>query len=65
MAKEKSYQQLRGELDEVVASFQSGELDIEAATKQYERGTQVVKELQEYLKTAEIKIEKIKAKFKG
>ncbi len=65
MAKEKSYQQLRAELDEVVAGFLSGELDIEAATKQYERGTQIVKELQEYLKTAEVKIEKIKTKFKG
>lgn len=61
----KPYQTLRLELDAVVARLQSDELDIDEATKQYERGMQIIQELETYLKTTEVKIEKVKAKFRG
>ncbi len=64
MAKDKSYQELRAELDEIVANLQSDVLDIDDATKQYEAGMQIVQELESYLKKSELKIEKVKAKFK-
>ncbi len=65
MVKEKSYQELRAELDEIVSNLQSDLLDIDESTKQYEKGMQIVGELENYLKKSEIKIEKVKAKFKS
>ncbi len=61
---DKTYQQLRTELDEIAASLQAGELDVDDATRQYERGMQLIRELEQHLKTAEVNIEKVKAKFK-
>lgn len=64
MAKVKTYKELREELDEIVSQLQSSELDIDEATKQYERGMKLVQELEVYLKDAEVKIEKVKKQFK-
>jgi len=61
MAEAKSYQQLRSDLDDIVAQLQSGEADVDEAAKLYEQGMKLVKELEKYLKQTEVKIEKIKA----
>jgi len=58
-AKDKRYQVLNAELDKVLAQLQSGELDIDEATKAYERGMELVEELEKYLQTAENKIRKL------
>jgi exodeoxyribonuclease VII small subunit len=61
--KEVNYRRLSGELDEILARLQSGELDIDEAVKLYGRGMSIVKELEEYLKSAENKVSKIKKSF--
>lgn len=58
-----SYKQLSEELETILNELQSGELDIDEAVKKYERGMQVLKALETYLKTAENKVQKIKASF--
>lgn len=58
-----NYQALSDELDGILAQLQGGELDIDKATAQYERGMAIVQQLQAYLKTAQNKVTRIKAKF--
>lgn len=52
----KTYQQLKQELEAVLANLQADNLDVDAAVAQYERGRQLIAQLQEYLKTAENKV---------
>ncbi len=59
----KSYRELSTELDALMTELQSGELDIDEAVKKYQRGMEIVKELQKYLKEAENKVKKVKADF--
>jgi exodeoxyribonuclease VII small subunit len=59
--KKTDYKKLSGELDEILSRLQSADLDIDEAVKAYERGMAIAKELEDYLKTAENKIIKIKA----
>jgi exodeoxyribonuclease VII small subunit len=59
--KKTDYKELSGELDEILSRLQSADLDIDEAVKAYERGMAIAKELEDYLKTAENKIVKIKA----
>lgn len=54
------YQALNAELESILAELEAGNLNIDQALKQYERGMFVVKELQKYLKLAENKVKKIK-----
>lgn len=58
------YQKLSNELDMIVAKLQGGDIDIDEATELYEKGADIVKKLEAYLKTTENKIEKIKASRK-
>jgi len=53
------YRALSAELDELLLKLQSGELEIDEAIKCYERGSQIIEQLQAYLKTAENKITKV------
>lgn len=57
------YQKLSEELDEILAKLQSSDLDVDEALKAYERGMDIAKELQVYLKTAENKVTKIQANW--
>lgn len=61
--KEINYQKLRAELDEIVESLQTTEADIDGAVIKYERGMEILKQLESYLKTTENKVKKIKADF--
>lgn len=58
-----SYEELRTELDTILTELQSNELDIDQALKQYERGREVIKQLEAYLETAENQIKVLQAKF--
>lgn len=59
--KHTNYRELSAELDEILGKLQDGELDIDEAVKKYQRGSEIVKELQKYLKEAENKVKKVKA----
>lgn len=56
----KSYRELKEQLDEVLARLQQDDIDIDEAMKLHEQGTKLVAELETYLKTAENKITKHK-----
>jgi len=58
----KTYQQLQAELDEVMAWFNNDgqELDVDTAIAQYQKGTELIKQLEVQLKLAENKVTKIK-----
>lgn len=61
--KEIDYGALNEELDVILAKLQSDDLDVNEAISLYERGMQITKDLEAYLKTAENKITKLKASF--
>lgn len=63
MVKTTNYRDLSSELDDVLNKLQSGELDIDEAVQLYERGMGIIKELEDYLKSTENKVNKIKASF--
>jgi len=55
------YQALSTELEAILLELQQDDVDIDNAMQRYERGLEVVKQLEQYLKTAENKIIKLKA----
>lgn len=63
MVKKSDYKTLNAELDEVLAKLQSEDLDVDEAVTLYERGIEITKHLEAYLKDAENKVAKIKADF--
>lgn len=56
------YQTLKQELDEVLTQLQEESTDIDSALKCYERGLELTKQLENYLKSAENRIIQLKAK---
>lgn len=58
-----SYQEMNKELESLLSDLQSSDMDIDEALKAYERGMELVKDLEAYLKTAENKVIKIKTQF--
>lgn len=59
MAKDKlDYQSMMRELQQLLADMQDDDVDVDAALVKYERGRQLIKELTDYLETAENKITK-------
>lgn len=58
--KSESYSELRRQLDEILLKIQSGDLDIDTATEQYEQARLIVEKLEKYIQTAENKVTKIK-----
>jgi exodeoxyribonuclease VII small subunit len=61
--KKSDYKSLNAELDEVLIKLQSEDLDVDTAVALYERGIEITKALERYLKEAENKVSKIKADF--
>lgn len=61
----KTYSQLRTDLDELLQWFESDDIDLDQAAQKYEQTLQAVKALEDYLKTAENKITKLKKDFSG
>jgi exodeoxyribonuclease VII small subunit len=60
--KTKDYKALSASLSEIIAWFESDEVDLDSAVKKYEQALAVMKQMQTYLDTAENKIKKISAK---
>lgn len=56
---EKSYRQLKDDLDQVIAKLENGEADIDESVELYEAGQKLVAELEKYIKRSEAKIKKI------
>lgn len=59
-----NYQALSSELDEVMVALQQENLDIDKALVAYERGLELVQQLEQYLQDAENKVKVLKVKFK-
>lgn len=58
-----SYATLNSELEAIMLELQREDLDIDLAIKHYERGLELIKALENYLKTADNKISELKAAF--
>lgn len=66
MAQKKfDYHSAQAELEAILEHLQAGDIDVDQAIAQYERGMQLVKELEAYLKTAENKVTQLKAKLQA
>jgi exodeoxyribonuclease VII small subunit len=61
--KKTDYAALQRELDEILSRLQSDDVDIDVAVGAYERGMEIVKELEVYLAVAENKVTKLQARF--
>lgn len=59
------YQALTSELDDILIELQQTDLDVDVAVQKYERGLEVIKELEKYLGEAENRVSELKAKFQG
>lgn len=59
--KEKTYQELQAELDEILLALQASELDADAAVQLYEAGLKLVKQLETKLASAENRVTKLKS----
>jgi len=57
------YQSLSAELDTVMLELQREDIDVDMALKHYQRGLELVQELEKYLATAENKVRQLKAQF--
>jgi exodeoxyribonuclease VII small subunit len=58
-----SYEELKAELDAIMVELQRDDVDVDEALKQYERGLELVKQLEAKLKLAENTVRELKAKF--
>ncbi|MEK7600266.1 MAG: exodeoxyribonuclease VII small subunit [Patescibacteria group bacterium] len=62
---EPSYQELKSELDDIMDQLGREDLDIDKALDYYQRGIELVKQLETYLKTAENKILELQTTLKA
>ena len=61
---EPSYEAMKTELDNIMAELQREDIDVDVALKHYERGLELVKQLEAHLKTAENRVTELSPKFK-
>jgi exodeoxyribonuclease VII small subunit len=59
----KTYQQLSDDFAELVAWFESDQVNLDEAVAKYEQAMELLAQMENYLKTAQNKIKKITAKF--
>ena len=59
MSKQVDYHTLNDELEQILSELQADDIDVDTATKKYERGLQLIHELETYLKTAENTVTKL------
>lgn len=64
-SKKNSLQKMLGDLEQIVASLESDEFDLEESVKQYEKGLKLASSAKEQLTELENKVEKIKKQFSG
>jgi len=58
----KSYRQMNEQLAEILAWFESEQVDLDEAVAKYEQAIKLLGEMETYLKTAQNKVKKIAAK---
>lgn len=58
-----AYAALKSELETVMLELQRDDLAIDAALQHYQRGLELVQQLERYLATAENTVRELKAKF--
>lgn len=58
-----TYEELKSELDSIALELQNGDLNVDQTLAKYQRGLELVKQLQAQLKDAENTITKLQAKF--
>ena len=58
----KSYSKLSAELAEIMEWFEGGEVDLDEALAKYQQASQLLEQMEKYLKTAANKIKKLNAK---
>lgn len=63
--KKTDYAALQRELDDILDRLQHNEVDIDTAVKSYERGMEIVKELEVYLAKAENTVTKLQTQFEA
>jgi exodeoxyribonuclease VII small subunit len=61
----KTYQQMANQLAGLIEWFESDQVNLDEAVVKYQQAMDLLKEMEEYLKTAENKIKKISLKFDG
>ena len=59
MSTDTNYGELSAELEAIVASLNEDGIDVDEAMQKYERGLELIAQLEKYLKSAENKIEKL------
>jgi exodeoxyribonuclease VII small subunit len=59
----KSYAELADELQAIITWFEADTFDVDQAVKQYERGLEVVRQLEQYLGAAENTVQELTARF--
>jgi exodeoxyribonuclease VII small subunit len=60
-----TYQELEVELRQILEWFEGESFDVDEAVKKYERGLELIRELEAYLGRAENTVRELKAKFGG
>lgn len=60
-----TYETLKTELDSIMLELQRENLDVDSALKHYQRGLELIQQLEDYLQTAENQVKELKAKFDG
>lgn len=61
MTKTIDYAALQSELDTIITAMQREDADIDASLKDYARGLVIIKQLEDYLQTAENTVTELKA----
>lgn len=61
---DKSYEELKKELDRIMGELQREDLGVDKAIEYYRRGLELVDQIEEYLETAENQVKELKAKPK-
>jgi exodeoxyribonuclease VII small subunit len=59
----KTYAELATELQAIITWFETDTFDVDQAVKQYERGLELVRQLEQYLGAAENSVRELAAKF--
>lgn len=58
-----NYKKLNTELDKIIEALQADDLDIDEVLSAYQRGAEIIEQLQTYLKQAQNKVSKIKSNW--
>lgn len=63
-SKKINYRQLNDELESILTKLQEPDIDIDEAAAAYQRGREITKQLEDYLKKAENTVKKVKGQAK-